>query len=713
MAKPHRNPSALRVKPRLIREDQSQPLRKSRQHYGARTVWIYLALLFTVVVVYSQVREFDFVGYDDPSIVDNPHVNHGITRDGLAWAFTSDEIANWIPITQLSHMLDFQVFGAHSGLHHFTNILFHALATLLLFAFLYRATGASWRSAFVAFLFAMHPLHVESVAWITERKDVLSVFFWCLALWTYVWYAERPGWARYLLVLLSFTLGLMAKPMVVTLPFVLLLLDVWPLRRIAFGGLPAGARNPTIMPVHWQKALLEKVPFLVLSAGAAVATYLVQRAGGAFETLSSLSIETRVANALVSYVVYIAQMFWPMKLAVLYPYPSSLPGSRAVIAGMAIAGISALVLRLFNRFPHLAVGWFWYLGTLVPVIGLVQVGVQAHADRYTYLPMIGISIVLAWGAADLTRQWPQAKPAVLAFVALACSSCVVLTMIQLRYWRGSEPLYRRALEVTDENYVMHYNLGLTLSKAPGRLPEAIEQYRAALRIKPIYADAHLSLGAALASIPGRLPEAIAQYRAALSLRPDYAEAHNSLGVALSQIPGRLPEAIAQYQEALRIKPNLAEAHLNLGVALTGMPGHLSEAIAEYQEALRIKPDYVDALIDLAVALGKTPGGLPQAISHYEAALRIKPDYAEAHNNLGYALSRIPGRLPDAIAHYQVALRINPAYAEAHANLGVALAESPGRKQEAISQLEAALRIRPTPAVQQKLDQLRAGGNAGQ
>jgi protein O-mannosyl-transferase len=712
MAKPLRNPSALRDKPRPIRQVQPQHERKSRPYYGALTVWIYVALLFTVLVVYSQVRAFDFVGYDDPAIADNPHVNHGITRDGLAWAFTSDEIFNWIPVTQLSHMLDFQLFGARSGLHHLTNVLFHALATLLLFAFLHRATGARWRSAFVAFLFGMHPLHVESVAWIAERKDVLSAFFWCLALWAYLGYTKRPGWGRYLLVLLPFSLGLMAKPMVVTLPFVLLLLDVWPLRRFALGSLPVGAGNPRIARIRWQKALLEKVPFLMCSAGVAVATYLVQRTGGAVGQLGSLSIETRAANALVSYVVYIGQMFWPMKLAVLYPYPSSIPAWQFLTAGIAIVGVSVIVVRSFQRFPYLAVGWIWYLGTLVPVIGLVQVGVQAHADRYMYLPMIGISIMLAWGADDLVRRWPRAKPAVIACIALACSSCIALTMNQLRYWKGSESLYRRALEVTVGNYVMQYNLGLALSKVPGGLPEAIEQYKAAIRIKPIYIDAHLNLGTALASIPGRIPEAIAQYQAALRLRPDYAEAHNSLGVALSQIPGRSPEAIAQYEEALRIKPNLAEAHLNLGVALTGMPDRLPDAIAQYQEALRIKPDYVDALIDLAVALGKTPGGLPQAILHYEEALRIKPDYAEAHNNLGYALSRMPGRLPEAIAHYREALRIKPDYAEAHANLGVALADSPGSKQEAISQLEAALRIRPAPAVQQKLDQLRAGGNAG-
>lgn len=484
MAKPRRKLASVAEKPHPIRQDAPRPARTPRD------LWIYLALFFTIFVVYSQVRDFEFVSFDDPQIIDNPHVNHGITRDGLAWAFTHDEMANWIPVTQLSHMLDFQLFGTRSGFHHLTNVLFHALATLLLFAFLRRATGARWRSALVAFLFGLHPLHVESVTWIAERKDVLSALFWFLSLWAYVRYAERPALSRYLPVLLFFGLGLMAKPMVVTLPFALLLLDVWPLRRLRPGGVP------------WQKALWEKVPFLALSGGVALATYLVQRTSGAVEHVSVHPIGVRIENALVSYVAYIVKMFWPAKLAVLYPYPPSIPAWQALLAGLAIAGISVAVVRSYKTFPHLAVGWLWYLGTLVPVIGLVQVGLQASADRYTYIPMVGLSIMLAWGAADVVRRWPPAKTAVLAFVAVACSAFVVVTLDQLQYWKDGESLYRRAVDVTEGNYTMQYDLGILLSKMPGHLPEAIALYQDALRTAPDYAPAHMTLGLALSDLPG-------------------------------------------------------------------------------------------------------------------------------------------------------------------------------------------------------------------
>ena len=318
-------------------------------------------------MVYSPVRKFEFVNYDDPQLVNNPHQDRGITLDGLKWAFTSGEDANWFPLTRLSHMLDFQLFGEHSGLHHLVNVLLHGLATLLLFAFLHSATGALWRSAVIAFVFAIHPLHVESVAWVAERKDVLSACCWFLTLWCYVRYTERPGLARYLLVILSFCLGLMAKPMTITLPFVLLLLDVWPFKR---------------------RAVWEKAPLFLLSGISAIVTYLVQKQFGSVDLLHPIGL--RVENALVSYVVYIVKMFWPAKLALLYPYPSSIANTQVAAALLIILGISALVLRFYRTHSYLAAGWFWYIGTLVPVIGLVQVGQQARADRYMYIPMIGL-----------------------------------------------------------------------------------------------------------------------------------------------------------------------------------------------------------------------------------------------------------------------------------------------------------------------------------
>jgi tetratricopeptide (TPR) repeat protein len=630
----------------------TQPVRNTAREFSH--LWIYLALLIATFVVYSQVREFSFVDYDDPDYINTPQVRQGITREGLVWAFTSGEASNWFPVTRLSHMLDFQLFGARSGMHHLTSVLVHALTALLVFACLNRATGARWRSVLVAFLFALHPLHVESVAWVAERKDVLSAFFWFLTLWTYLRYAERPGVVRYVLVLLPFCLGLMSKPMIVTLPFVLLLVDVWPLRR------------PRTAALVW-----EKIPLLALAGVSAVVTFLVQKTGGAVELLIVRPIGMRIGNALLSYAAYIGQMFWPAKLALLYPYPGPLVEWQVLFAGLLIAGISFFVLRMYRDHPYLTVGWLWYLGTLVPVIGLVQVGLQAHADRYTYIPMVGLSIMLAWGAADLLVRWPRAKPVVIASVAVACSFAILITWVQIHVWKDSESVYRHTIDVTDENYVMHYGLGATLAKIPGRLPEAISEYRTSLRISPDYADAHFNLGVALSETPGHLSEAIQEYQAALRITPNKAEAHNDLGLALAET-GRLQDAIAEYKEAIRIKPTHAGAHTNLGTALSKIPGRQQEAISEYETALRIDPASAEAHNDLGGELAMIPGHQQEAIAHYEAALRIKPDFMEAHYNLGEALATIPGRLPEAITH-----------------------------------LEAAVRIRPEPAVRQMLDRLRA------
>lgn len=663
------------------RKNRSTPwsnMKTSRAHDFS----ICLVLVLTTFAVYAPVRHFDFVNYDDPEFV-----HAGIAREGLVWAFTSVESANWFPVTRLSHMLDVQLWGMHSGPQHITSVLFHTLAALCLFAFLSRATGARWPSAFAAFLFALHPLHVESVAWVAERKDVLCALFWFLALWAYVRYTESRTTGRYLLVMLPFCLGLMAKPMIVTLPIVLLLLDVWPLRR--------------------RLALWEKVPFFALSAVGAVATYLVQQRSGAVGALAAYPFGQRVENALVSYVVYIAKMFWPTRLAVFYPYPREIPVWQAALAAVVLGSVSVLVVRSFRARPYFAVGWLWYLATLMPVIGLVQAGAQARADRYTYVPMVGLFIILAWGVADLLR----ARAAIVLAVA-ACLGCAVVARAQVRYWEDSESLFTHALAVTDGNYVAHQNLGAALADIPGRLPEAIEHDEAALRIFPDYAEAHNNLGSALAKLPGRLPDAMAEFAAALRTKPDFAEArrnlaaaHLNLGTALLRTPGRLPDAISEYQAALRLDPYLAEAHNNLGSALAQLSGRLPDAIGEYQAALRVDPNYAKAHNNLANALAQIPGRRPEAISEYQAALRANPAYAEAHYNLAVTLAEA-GRLPEAIAEYEAALRVNPAYAEAHYNLGIALLKVNGRLPEALAHLDAYLRIHPNPTLQRLVDRLR-------
>jgi len=684
--------------------------------------WICVVLLAASFALYAPVRHFDFVSFDDPEFVrDNPHVRQGLTAESAAWAFTSTESANWFPVTRLSFLLDAQLWGMRAGPQHLTSVLFHALAALCLFAFLHRATGARWRSAFVALLFALHPVHVESVAWVAERKDVLCAFFWFLALWAYVRYAERPGAGRYLLVLSLFCLGLMSKPMIVTLPLVLLLLDVWPLRRHAGRG--------------------EKLPFFALSAGIAAATYVAQKSSGAVGAWAAYPLGLRVENALVSYAVYIAKMLWPSRLAVFYPYPQAIPAWQTAVAAVGLAGISIVVLRWFRAYPYLTVGWLWYLGTLAPVIGLVQAGEQARADRYLYVPMVGLSIMVAWGAVDLIRRAPRASVAAGVLAAAACLACAAVAEAQVEHWRDSQSLFRHALAVTSANYVAHENLGIALAEVPGRLPEAIAEYEAALRLRPTYAAARNNLGCALAQMPGRLPDAVSEFVAAVGVNPDFPEAHFNLANALAQMPGRQPEAIVQYREALRVRPDYLAAHLNLGTALLRVPGRLPDAIAEYQAAVRLDPRSPEAHNNLGIALARMPARLTDAIAEYRAALAADPDFPKAHNNLGSALAGIPGhteeaiaeyraavranpayaeahynlavtlaeagRVPEAIGEYEAALRANPDYAEAHYNLGVTLLKAGGRVPEALAHLDASLRIHPDPGVQRVVDRLRA------
>ena len=662
-------------------------------------LWIYAGLALAILLAYWPVRSYDFVNFDDPDYVSgNAHVRQGITPSGIAWAFTSTEAANWFPMTRLSHMLDVQMFGLDAGWHHLINVLLHAIATLLLFAFLYRATSSAWPSAMVALLFALHPLHVESVAWIAERKDTLSALFWFLTLWAYVRYTEKSELGRYLFVVVSFCLGLMSKPMIVTLPFVLLLLDRWPLGR--------------------RLLLREKIPFFALSAASVIVTYVAQAGSGAVDALR-VPIAMRIENALLSYFIYIAKMFWPAGLAVFYPYPLEIPAWQAVFAAVAILGVSALTLRALKTHPYFAVGWFWYLGTLVPVIGLIQVGAQARADRYTYVPMVGLFIMLAWGLADVTARWPQSKNTVAALAAAACAACVVLTWLQVQYWRDSGSLFEHALDVTERNDIAQHNLGTFLMSVPGRSSDAIEHLEASLKIRPGSAKVHTDLGTALSNLPGRLPEAVQEYQAALEIAPGLAITHNNLGNTLSKLD-RLPEAVQEYQAALRIDPGYAEAHNNLGSALARM-GRLSDATVQFQEALRLQPDYAEARQNLnsaqnpvgsaeseynaGIALAKQ-GRAQEAMAHFEASLTLQPGNAEAHNNLGVVLSGVPGRHPEAIQQFREAVRLRPDYVNAHVNLGLALAEVPGRLPEAIAQFEAAQRIKPDPEVQKILEGLR-------
>jgi tetratricopeptide (TPR) repeat protein len=571
------------------------------------TVLVSLVLILATSAAYWQVTGHDFVLLDDNEYVyENSHVQSGLTSESIIWAFTTTHAGFKIPLTWLSLMLDFELYGLNAGGYHLTNLLLHLANVLLVFFILKLMTGALWRSAFVAALFALHPLHVESVAWVTERKDVLSTLFWLLTMWAYLGYVERPGVRRYLLITVSFTLGLMAKPMLVTLPFVLLLLDYWPLSRFQVGqsvdapGAPVQAPVKPGQPMAAVFSLVwEKIPLFALAAVSSVVTFLAQKSAGALIYAETWPIRIRIANALVSYVKYLGKMIWPYPLAVFYPHPGyNLPIWQTAGAGLLLLCISVLVVRWARRYPYLLVGWLWYIGTLVPVIGLVQAGYQAMADRFTYIPLIGLYIIIAWGVAEIVPRWPHRR---LYFATLSTTLflfLIVLTWKQVQNWKNSISLFEHTLEVTSSNWLCHNNLGNAFY-IKGRTDDAIKHYLEALRIKPDYAEAHYNLGFAL-DRKGRTDDAIKHYLEALRIKPDYAKAHNNLGLALDR-KGRTDDAIKHYLEALRIKPDYAIAHNNLGIALA-RKGDIDAALKHFQKAFQINPNFSEARDNLKEAL---------------------------------------------------------------------------------------------------------------
>jgi len=516
-------------------------------------VLICLVLTIVTLAVYWQVTNHEFIGFDDPVYVTaNRHIQTGLTLESISWSFTSTHAANWHPLTWLSHALDVQIYGTKPGGHHLTNVLFHMANSLLLFFVLRRMTGALWKSAIVAALFALHPLHVESVAWVAERKDVLSSFFWMLAMWSYVRYVESPGVKRYLLLAFFFALGLMAKPMLVTLPFVFLLLDYWPLKRLSQG------------KSFDKRLVLEKIPLFAFAAASCVATFFAQYSGGAVSSLTGIPFSIRVANALVSYAAYIGKMIWPYQLAVLYPFPVTVPWWQTTGAGLLLLSGFLLAIRAVKQQPYFVVGWLWYIGTLVPVIGLVQVGSQAMADRYTYIPLIGLFIIIVWGLPQLLKKWRYSQTVLAITAAVILSTFTTVTQYQLQYWENDTTLFKRTLQITNNNYLTHYNLGISLGKI-GRTEEAIYHFSEALRINPSYANAHNNLGVALTDL-GRTEKAIWHYFEALRLKPDFAGAHYNLGATLVNV-GRTEGAITHFSEAIRIRPNFVEAQSALKTAL--------------------------------------------------------------------------------------------------------------------------------------------------
>jgi protein O-mannosyl-transferase len=593
-------------------------------------VIMYVALAAVTLIAFEGVRHNDFVHYDDNVyVLENPHVLKGLTAEGARWALTTGHAANWHPLTWFSHMLDCEVFGLNPIGHHFVNVFLHVVNVLLLFWLLHSATAAVWPSLFVAAAFALHPTHVESVAWLAERKDALSGLFFMLTVAAYLKYAAGPGLRRYLLVIVAFGLGLMSKPMLVTMPFVLLLLDYWPLRRLrlptasdAASPLTAAAEHLSGSPMGLRRLLVEKVPLIILAAASSVITIVAQRGGGAVVTLESLPFSSRLANAVCSCVGYLGMLFLPHDLAILYPYPAAgLPAWQVAGSAIVLVGITAGVLWLARRRPYLPVGWFLYLGMLFPVIGLVQVGTQALADRYTYLPSIGIFIMLAWGVADLIGQRRLLQVAAAAVAGAVLAALLVCTRLQIPYWKDDLALFGHALAVTQNNYVMHSNLGYALQHR-GKLDEAIDQCRKSLSIKSDYSQAHGNLACALHA-QGKLAEAIVSYRRALELSPNNASTHDNLGSALA-LQGKFNEAIEEFRQALRLAPDFVGAQDNLAKALL-MTGQLAESAKYFRASLRLSPDRPMIINDLAWILATGPDS---TAADHEEAVRLAEHAAE-------------------------------------------------------------------------------------
>jgi tetratricopeptide (TPR) repeat protein len=694
-----------------------------------KTLLVALSLAAVAGATFAPALGGDFLVYDDDLYVTgNAKVRAGLTWSGLRWAFTTGHAANWHPLTWVSHMTDVSLWGLNPLGHHLTNVLLHAVSAALVFLLLRSLTGAFWRSALVAALFAVHPTRVESVAWVAERKDVLSTLLGLMTLLGYAAWARRPTRGRYAIALAAFAAGLLAKPMMVTLPFVMVLLDIWPLRRLREGG----PRTPGEEPRSFHGLIGEKWPFFFLSAASSVLTLLVQRAGGAVGSLESYPLDARLANAAVAYAGYLRRFVWPADLAVFYPHPGrSLPGWSILGAALLFLGLCVLALGAGRRRPYLSLGWLWFAGMLVPVIGLVQVGFQALADRYTYLSYVGLFIALVWLAEERLGRANRAFAAGLA-VALV-TGCVVQTRVELRHWRDSETLFRRALAVTRDNSVAHQNLAHHLNET-GRPTEAIPHLEEALRIRPRYPEARVNLGRSLFLL-GRVEEAVAEFERAISLRPDDPVAFNNLAFCrMGQ--GELAEAVRLYARALALQPDWAEVQHRAGIvqimegdwegggerlrrAAAGDPGHpeyvehargfealrrdpggssaeaqrlrdylvvshrqaarvlgrqacLTAALAQLRKALRLDSARADLQDELGVVLTRL-GRMDEAMDAFEAALRLDPALPTAHNNLGFLLFQ-RGRREAAMAHYREALRLAPQFDLARNNL--ALAEKP-------------------------------------
>lgn len=659
--------------------------------FFGKTAVLGLLLFGLAFVVFFPVVHHDYVNMDDPSYVSDAHVQAGLTRAGVAWAFTT-----WHPLTWLSHMLDVQLFGPGARGPHLVNLLLHSANTLLLFALLRRLTGTLWPSVFVAAIFALHPQQVETVAWVSERKGVLSSFFGLLSLLAYARFAQmlpevrsrksevgnqtsvlRPlSSASYWLALLLFALGLLCKPMLVTLPCVMLLLDFWPLRRW-----------------QWSKLkflLAEKLPFFALAALSALLNVAFHKSAGTVQSLATHSLDKRIADALMAYPHYLSKAFWPVDLAVPYPRNSHWPIAGVVGASLLLAGLCFVTIRYGRRFPFLATGWFWFLGMLVPVSGLVQIAAQTVADRYQYLPSVGLFILVTWGAVEIAKSRRLPNLLLGGLAALLLIAATARTRDQLRHWQNSETLARHAIAVVPDNWLAQYCLGWHYDTI-GRKAEAIEHYRLATQIKPNYAEPWNGLGCLYVEAKN-FPEALPCFEAAVRAKPDNVDYRFNLAKALGALR-RVPEAIAQHEEALRRKPDFVLAHNDLGLALAYL-GKFAESIPHLREAVRLKPNEPALLFDLGKTLASA-GQPAAALEPLQESLRLAPDNLQTRFALGSALAA-SGRMDDAVTQFQQILKQKPDHASTHFALGKAYA-SQGQTNAAIQQFQETLRLQPSSA----------------
>lgn len=709
-----------------------------------------LLLVLAVGACYAQVVDHQFISYDDLGYVsENPQVRAGLTARGVAWAFKSGEMSNWHPLTWLSHMLDWQLYGPRAGLHKLTSVALHAGNALLLLAVLRRMTGSFWRSALVAGVFALHPLRVQSVAWVSERKDVLSIFFGLLALWAYAGYADVPKARRYLLVCLLFALSLLAKPMLVTLPFLLLLIDVWPLGRAsgaAWGRAEegedlSGAAVPDARPrFGWARLVAEKVPLLGLSIASSVITFIVQDVSGAVATTEKVPLAGRLANATWAYVAYLVTTVWPRGLTFFYPYDPKLPLATVAGAAAALVALTALALALRRGRPWVGVGWFWYLGTLVPVIGIVQVGGQSMADRYTYFPVIGVTIALVW---SMPGRWGRSAAGRAALGAAGVALLGVLawrTWVEVGYWKDDRTLFARAVEATPDNYMAWINHGGVLGMS-GQTQAAADAFRRAVALAPEYSKAHYNLGWTLAGL-NRPAEAEACYREALRINPFYTDARANLAAVLNT-QGRRDEALKELREAVRREPghNVAVRALAMNLIDHRL---IEEAIPMLERAVALEPTSAELRNNLATALDHA-GQSVRAVEQFEKAVALDPRNPGHRENLGNVLLRLNrfGQAADQFAQAQAlgarsvglhrklaaalvplnrlgpaadqiaqACRLEPENHELRTLLGGLLAQQ-GRLPEARRELEEALRLKPDfePA-QRTLQRIQAAAAPG-